>query len=366
MYNTGNSDLKCTEYSIPINSSVLGYLQFYHNDTIAGKTDVVSIKTYVVDLETGVVTPISALNKLSQYLGDGEFQTIIQGLTGFPELNKFKFKTEIVYGGSPNVTKNYYSPVYARNDCEDISVIIPCLIGGQQYTINGNFVDTIEGNIVYQSWHSATEKKYSPAVFLRNVNFNRKANVVEFKKLNNKPLKTTLKRNYGLFTEPVSVEYVNELDDVFSFGKVNILGTTYVLDSYSVEPLDEKDCCTLYKVIATAYKESKLRLLCSNNCTILEPIDCDDLVSNNYVNLIDVSVPEYSDCSASQANINIESLVGVLLNKGLAPEQEVCLASNIDVISIGDVVLAEEFATNTPDGNVPLTSLANINIAYGY
>ena len=106
--------------------------------------------------------------------------------------------------------------------------------------------------------------------------------------------------------------------------------------------------------------------MCSNNCTILEPIDCDDLVSNDYVNLIDVSVPEFSDCSEAQANVNIESLAGVLINKGLTPNQDKCLDSNTDVISIGDVVLAEEFATNSPNGNVPLQTIGNQIIAYGY
>lgn len=366
MYKIGNSELKCEEYSIPINGSVLGYLQLYINDTIAGKNDVVSIKTYVVDLETGVVTPISALNKISQFLGDGKFQSIIQGLNALPELHKFKFKTEIVYGGAPNVTKNYYSPVYSWEDCSEISAIIPCLIDGQEYTINGNFIGEIVNNVVYQSWHTALEKKYSPAVFLRNVSFNRKTNSVEFKKLNNKPLKTTLRRNYSLYCEPIGNDYLDELDDVFSFGKVNVLGTTFVLDSYSLEALDEKDCCSLYKITATAYEESKLRLLCSNNCTVLEPIDCDDLLSSDVETIIDILVPEFSNCSEAQANVNIQSLAGVLINKGLTPNQDECLASNTDVISIGDVVLAEEFATNSPNGSVPLQTIGNQIIAFGY
>lgn len=296
VYNQGNSDLKCTEYSIPINASVLGYLQHYIEDTVPVNNDVVAVKNYVVDLETGATTEVQALNKISQYLGNSKFRTVIQGYTNLPTLNKFKFKTVITYG-NPNGnctlcnTREYYTPVYSWESCSDISVIIPCVIETQQYTINGNFIDTIVGNIVYQSWKTGTEKKYTPSIFLRNVHFNRKSNLVEFKKLNNKPLKTTLKRNYNLYCEPVGQDYLNEIDEVFSFGKVNILSKTYVLDTFSLEVIDERDCCGLYKITATAYEESKLRLLCSNNCVILQPIDCDDFVGQDYTYTITEEVP---------------------------------------------------------------------------
>jgi hypothetical protein len=365
MYSVGNSDLICTEYSIPINAKVLGYLQFYIKDTVINKNDVISIKTYVVNLENGLVTKITALNKISQYLGNGLFQTVIQGLNGLPTLRKFKFKTEIVYGGAPNVTKNYYSPVYSWEVCSDISPIIPCVIDGQLYTINDNYIGDIEGNIVYQSWHTATEKKYTPCVFIRNVSFNRKSNTVEYKKLNNKPLRTTLKRNYSLYCEPVSQEYINEIDDVFTFGKVNILSKTYVLDTYIIDTLDEKDCCPMYKITATAYEESKIRLLCSNNCVILEPIDCDDLVSNDFVYLIDVVVPEYQNCEPSNASIVIESLAGNQINKGFPEGNSDCDSANINIKSLADLVLAKEFATNTI-ANVPIISIGNKTMSYGF
>ncbi len=313
MYKQGNSDLKCTDYSIPINISVLGYLQHYIEDTVLVNNDVVAIKNYVVDLETGAVTEVEALNKISQHLGGSKFRTVIQGYTNLPTLTKFKFKTVITYG-NPNGncticnTREYYTPVYSWEDCSDISAIIPCIIDGQEYTINGNFIGVISTGIVYQSWKTAAPKKYSPAIFLRNVHFNRNNNTVEFKKLNNKPLKTTLKRNYNLYCEPIGRDYLDEFDEVFSFGKVNILSKTFVLESFSVEVIDEKDCCSLYRLIATAYEESKLRLLCSNNCTVLQPIDCDDFVGSDFTNIINEEVENRCDDYDNYTNIINETV----------------------------------------------------------
>lgn len=271
LYNTLNSF--CDSYSIPVNENTIGYLQFYSEFAIPNSIDILTIKCYVVD-SSGAETLTTPLNIVAQYMGDNIFRMLIQGFHDIPESYRFRFKIMITTESGSAV---FYSDLFSYVKCENSFPIIPCLVDGQQYSSYGAFLGEITGNIVYQSWHTHESKKYTPVVFLRNVSFNKKTSTIEYKKLNNKPLKSTLKKNYNLICEPVSSNYSEYVMDIFSFGKVNLLGNTFAFDSYSDEIIDEKDCCSLYKIAATAYKETQLRLQCSNNCVVLDPITCDDV-----------------------------------------------------------------------------------------
>ncbi len=267
----------CSNYSIPLSDDTIGYLQFFQEFDTIHQTNVTTINYYVIDTITGIETPITPLNAVVQYLGDFKFRMLLQGFHDLPNLDFFRFKIEVNFADGSRTT--LFSDLFSFVRCDVSFPIIPCLVETQEYSINENYINEISGNIVYQSWHTAVPKKYTPVVFLRNVSFNRKTNTIEFKKLNNKPLKTTLKRTYSFRSEPISATYIDDIDEIFGFGKVNLLGTTYVFDSYGIETLDEKDCCSLYKINATAYEENNLRLQCSNNCVVLNPVDCDDLTT---------------------------------------------------------------------------------------
>lgn len=266
-------DSLCNSYSIPISEKTIGYLQFFSEIMIASSTDIVSMKYSIVDASTGNEASIKPLNAVAQYLGDNTFRILLQGFYNIPELFNFRFKIVVT---TETQTVTLYSDVFSYMKCSNSYPIIPCLVGTEQYSSYGAFMGEIKDNIVFQSWHTNEPKKYTPVVFLRHVSFNKKTSTIEYKKLNNKPLKSTLKKTYNLICEPVSSIYSEYIMDIFGFGKVNLLGETYAFDTYSDEILDEKDCCSLYKITATAYKETKLRIACSNNCVVLDPIDCDD------------------------------------------------------------------------------------------
>jgi len=271
LYNSINSF--CDSYSIPINDSTIGYLQFFSEFTIPNTTDILTIDCFIADT-TDILTITKPLNIIAQYIGDNTYRMLIQGFNNIPKSYRFRFKILV---STELGTTEFYSDLFSYEKCDNSYPIIPCLVDGQQYSSYGAFLGEITGNIVYQSWHTHESKKYTPVVFLRNVSFNKKTSTIEYKKLNNKPLKSTLKKNYNLICEPVSSIYSEYVMDIFGFGKVNLLGNTFAFDSYSDEIIDEKDCCSLYKITATAYKETQLRLQCSNNCVVLEPIDCNDV-----------------------------------------------------------------------------------------
>jgi hypothetical protein len=280
-----NEPLNNCDWYIPITEDTIGYIQLTSEFHLPGEIDIDTLKIYYINPETGVETQINALNKIVQYLGNNDFRLLIQGLYGI-ESDKFYFK--IKAKGLNGNEISLYTPTYKKELCRSVGVLIPCLVDGQTHDINGNFIEDISGSIVYQSWQTNETKKYTPVAFLRNVSFNRKSNTIEYKKLNNKPLRTTLKRDYLFRGEPIPSWYLDYLDAVFSFGKVNILGTTYAMDSYSVDVLDEKDCCSFYKITATAYDELKLRLQCSNNCVVLSPIDCGDVEQETNLLIVDI------------------------------------------------------------------------------
>jgi|GEM_PF-6126052 len=263
----------CDSYSIPINESTIGYLQFYSEFVIPNSVDILTVKCFIIDA-AGAEIQTTPLNIIAQYLGNNTFRVLIQGFHNIPKLFRFRFKIVIT---TESKTAIFYSDLFSYMKCENSYPVIPCLTENQQYSSYGAFLGQITGNIVYQSWHTNEPKKYTPVIFLRNVSFNKKTSTVEYKKLNNKPLKSTLRKNYNLICEPVSSIYSEYVMDIFGFGKVNLLGNTYAFDTYSDEILDEKDCCSLYKISATAYKETQLRLQCSNNCVVLDPVTCDDV-----------------------------------------------------------------------------------------
>ncbi|MCQ4139228.1 hypothetical protein [Chryseobacterium sp. EO14] len=283
LYN--NIDSLCDSYSIPVTNNTIGYLQFFSEFVVPGATDVTTVKCFVIDAKTGVESSVTPLNIVVQYLDNNTFRLLIQGYNNLPELFKFRFKIEISTNSATVPKVNLFSDLFSFLKCEVSYPIIPCLVDTQQYSSYGAFLGEISGNIVYQSWHTGGKKKYTPVVFLRNVSFNKKTSTIEFKKLNNKPLKSTLKKNYNLICEPVSSTYSEYVMDIFGFGKVNILKNTFAFDTYSDEVIDEKDCCSLYKITATAYKETQLRLQCANNCVVLDPVDCSDLETDHIVNI---------------------------------------------------------------------------------
>lgn len=266
-------DNYCSNYAIPLTTDTVGYLQFYHKFNSNFALDINTVKYFQVD-KNGVETPISALNTIVEYLGSSNFHLISQGLQ-LLETQNFRVKIEVTTNNGN--TEIFYSDMFTFEPCGNSSALIPCLVDGQQYSVNGNYIGDIEvKDVVYQSWQIPSEKKYTPVVFIRNLSFRRKTNTIEYRKLNNKPLRTTLKRDYKLKCEPIPSTYIDQIDEVFAFGKVNLLDKTFAFETYNVEVIDENDCCSLYRINATAYEESKIRLLCSNNCTILSPVDCED------------------------------------------------------------------------------------------
>jgi hypothetical protein len=268
----------CSGYSIPLTTDTIGYLQLFHNFTSVPNLDINTVKYYAVTKD-GTQTQISALNTVAQYLGNNNFNFLAQGFS-VPTLQNFRIKVEIKMNSG--TIETFYTDLFTFEQCGNSGALIPCLVNGQQYSVNGNFIDEINENIVYQSWQTNEPKKYTPVAFIRNLSFIRKSNTIEYKKLNNKPLRTTLKKDYKIKCEPIPESYIDTINEVFSFGKVNLLDKTYAFDTYNIEVIDENDCCSLYKINATAYEESKLRLLCSNNCTVLSPVDCSDVDYSPY------------------------------------------------------------------------------------
>ncbi|CAA7196738.1 hypothetical protein [Chryseobacterium potabilaquae] len=280
----------CDSYAIPISESTIGYLQFFSELVIPNSTDVVTLKCYVVDAIAMNEVLATPLNSIVQYLGDDTFRMLIQGFHDIPESFRFRFKIVITTDSNSAIV---YSDLFSFEKCVVSYPIIPCLAEGQQYSGSGAFLGEITGSIVYQSWHTHEPKKYTPVVFLRNLSFNKKTSTIEYKKLNNKPLKSTLKKNFNLICEPVSSMYSEYVMDIFGFGKINLLTKTYAFDTYSDEILDEKDCYSLYKISATAYQETQLRLQCSNQCVVLDPITCEDLVSPDENIIVQVSPDDF-------------------------------------------------------------------------
>lgn len=285
-----NINSLCSNYSIPLTNDTVGYLQFFKEFESLGNVDVNTVVCSVIDVETNTETISTPLNAVVQYIGNNQFRMLLQGFYNLPQNSFFRFKVVVTFPDA--TTKTFYSDLYSFEKCDTSYPIIPCLVETQEYSINDNFINEIAGNIVYQSWHTGLPKKYTPVVFLRNVSFNRKTNTIEFKKLNNKPLRTIVKRTYSLRSEPISRNYIDDIDEVFGFGKVNLLNKTYSFDTYGIEVLDEKECCSLYKINATSYEENDLRIQCSNNCIVLSPIDCDDLTATTKTVTIDVCKKE--------------------------------------------------------------------------
>ena len=279
-------DSYCSNYAIPLTVDTVGYLQFYNYFNSLGAIDINTIKYYQVN-QFGVETEISALNTIGQYLGSSNFQTITQGLQ-LIEMQNFRIK--MVVKMNNGTVETFYSDMFTFEQCGTSYALIPCLVDGQQYSVNDNFIGEIIGNIIYERWLIPSEKKYTPVAFIRNLSFNQKTNTIEYNKLNNKPLRTTLKKDYKFKSEPIPEFYVDTINEVFAFGKVNLLSKTFAFDTYSIDVIDENDCCSFYKINATAYIESKLRLLCSNNCVVLSPIDCSSYVPSTKNIDIDVDL----------------------------------------------------------------------------
>jgi hypothetical protein len=267
-----NIDSLCADYSIPLNSQTIGYLQFYTEfNTLA--TDITTVKCYIQNATT--TTLIHPLNIIAQKNSTNTMRFLVQGLniTTAPDYFRFRFDLTDNLGN----TTVLYSDNFNFDLCDNSDVLIPCLVAGQvsQYTYMNEFI----GNIVYSHWTIASEKKYTPVLFLRNVAFNIKSATIEYKKVNNKPLFATNKNNHFLRSELIPKNYIQTFNEVFSFGKVQIKDVVYNIDSYSIDVIDDTDNCSLYKPNITAYEEVKTRIFCSNTCVVLSPISCEDYVA---------------------------------------------------------------------------------------
>lgn len=270
-----NINTFCNSYSIPLNSNTIGYLQFYTEFSTTA-TDIITVKSYILNA-FGTKVLIHPFNIIIQKNATNTMRILVQGLNITTAFNNEPFRFEFDLEDNFGNTIYLYSDLFKFDLCDNSDVLIPCLVDGQvsQY----NYINDFVGNIVYNRWLINSEKKYTPVIFLRNVAFNLKSTTTEFKKVNNRPLYATNKKNHFLRSELIPQEYIEVFDEVFSFGKVQIKGVVYNLDTYSIDVIDDKDNCSWYKPNITAYEEYRTRINCSNTCVVLSPINC-----NSYSN----------------------------------------------------------------------------------
>jgi len=302
--------LLCSDYYVPLNSVTLSLLQFYHEHTDPLGGDVVSFKAQIIDVTSALFTPTIPINTTIKKEGN-TYKILIQGINNVPINRAFRLLFTMNLFTGANTA--FISDAFMYSDCDNSAAIIPCIVDGQTYSSENFYLGEITGVTAYESWHTTAEKKYTPVVFLRNLSFNKTTSTIEYKKIKNKPLFSTTKKTYSLRCEVVPAWYTIQIMDIFAFGKVNLfkgineegfeesdmpLNKTYSFETYSDEVLDETDCCSFYRISATAYEENEIRLICGNTCKIVDGVRCNQI--SNSQNL------EIQFCSENLVNNQID------------------------------------------------------------
>lgn len=167
---------------------------------------------------------------------------------------------------------NLYSEWLEHEPCTgEVATILPCIQSGLVTDINGDFVGTVPNPNVRVHFNSILNMYYSPQMYLRNATMVQTGDRYDFKKINNKILKSTLSKVRTLDSEWIQENAFTMLHSVFGFNKVWFEGFIFVPDTFETELQDVKALHQYHKINLTTYIEVNKVFLCTSNCYVAPP-----------------------------------------------------------------------------------------------